>query len=114
LLTCGNPAQLQSEKGYVVSVAAGVSNDAEVMIGMKLMIQHKSSPAQTTLCCNYRSMQKSWECITSMMHSRHCGPSDYSTSKTQVQDVCNNFTSTFSQFVLQEDEKLIGILRCKL
>lgn len=45
LLSCGNPAQLQSEKGYVVSVAAGVSNDAEVMIGMKLMIQHKSSPA---------------------------------------------------------------------
>jgi len=33
-------------------------------------------------------MQKSWECITSMM--RHCGPSDYNTSTTQVQDVCNN------------------------
>jgi len=84
------------------------------ILWMKLMIQHKSSPAWTTLWCNYRSMQNSWECITSMMHSRHGGPSDYNTSKTQVQDVCNNLHIKRSQFVLQEEETLIGKLRCQL
>ncbi|DBB18547.1 TPA: hypothetical protein ACH3X3_000183 [Trebouxia sp. C0006] len=59
-------------------------------------------------------MQNSWECITSMMHSRHCGASDYNISKTQVQDVCNNIHIKQSQFVLQEEETLIGKLRCQL
>lgn len=49
-----------------------------------------------------------------MMHSRHCGPSDYNTSKTQVQDVCNNIHIKRSQSVLQEEETLIGKLRCQL
>lgn len=88
------------------------------ILWMKLMIQHKSSPAWTTLWCNYRSMQNSWKPITLMMHSQHCSPSNYNnTSKNQVQDVCNYIHIKRSQFVLQEEDTLIGRsakLRCQL